>query len=86
MHAQAWEVLEQFVNLCNRWGDGPLHQEMSARPLPDGRYPPKGGGDYYRHLRLIAHRVNTPRLIVHVTELGEHRWLLKRLPHRFTEK
>ena len=48
-----------------------------------GRLPRKAEGDYLRHLRLIAHEVNTPRLVVHAARLGEHRWLIGRLPHRF---
>jgi hypothetical protein len=48
-----------------------------------GRYPKKASGDVYNHLRLIAREVNTPRLIVRVARLGEHRWLADRLPHRF---
>ena len=47
-----------------------------------GRFPRKAGGDYYRHLWLIADEVNR-RCYLRLSRLGEHRWLAKRLPRRF---
>ena len=53
----------------------------------DGKYPAKASGDAYAHLRLIALEVNTPRLIVRESRLGEwRRWLLERIGHRITRQ
>ena len=41
-------------------------------------------GDAWNHLCLISREINTPRLIVRMERLGEHRWLAERLPHRIT--
>lgn len=50
-----------------------------------GRLPKKATGDAQRLLSQLASRVNTPRLVVRETELGEWRgWLTARLPNRFT--
>lgn len=64
----AW-LLDMATNRRAGWPDDPTTSRGSARPLPDGRYPPKGGGDYYRHLRQLAYRINTPRLIVRAREV-----------------
>ena len=51
----------------------------------NGKLPRFAMGDAQRHLYQIAQRVNTPRLIVRRTELGEWgRYLEERLPERFT--
>ena len=54
--------------------------------LINGRLPRKGAGDWQRHLRQLADRINTPRLVVRETELGEHHWLLTRIPRRITRR
>lgn len=70
------------VNRRAGWPDDPSHSRGSAMPV-GGRYPKRAGGDTYSHLRLIANQVNTPRLRVYEQGLGEHRWLIARLPERF---
>lgn len=77
----AW-LVEQAINRRAGWVEDP-HTRGSVMPV-NGKLPRKARGDWQRHLRLIAHRVNTPRLIVRVQELGEHQWLAARLPQRFT--
>jgi len=43
--------------------------------------------DKERHLRQLAYRLNTPRLIVREDELGEWRaWIMARLPERITTR
>lgn len=76
----AW-LVNQAVNRRAGWLEDP-HTRGTTKPI-DGRFPRKARGDWQRHLRLIAWEVNTPRLVVHVARLGEHRWLADRLPHRF---
>jgi hypothetical protein len=72
------------INRRAGWPDDPGFSYGSAMPV-NGRYPVRYGDDRYRHLRLLAHQINTPRLIVRVSELGEWRALLTaRLPSRFT--
>lgn len=78
----AW-LVDMAINRRAGWPDDPTHSRGSARPLPDGRYPPKAEGDTFRHLRLISFEINTPRLIVRPARLGEWRKLLeRRIPHR----
>lgn len=86
----AW-LVNQAINRRAGWVEDP-HTRGSSPPIPCGhrstRRSPlyrKARGDWQRHLRLIAQEVNTPRLVVHPARLGEHRWLVARLPHRFTE-
>jgi len=51
----------------------------SRRPSSLG----KAEGDTYRHLRQLADRINTPRLIVRPQECGEWRGLIaSRIPDR----
>jgi hypothetical protein len=77
-------LVNMAINRRAGWPDDPSFSRGSARPLPDGRYPPKGGGDYFRHGQLIARKVNTPRLVVPASCLGEWRHaLMRRIPHRF---
>ena len=80
----AW-LVEQAINRRAGWLETP-HGDTSrgTTQAVAGRFPRKARGDWQRHLRLIAREVNTPRLVVHLTRLGEHRWLADRLPHRFT--
>ena len=49
-----------------------------------GRYPKKASGEWYSHLQLRAREINTPKLIVLPAQLGEHQWLVQRMPHRFS--
>ncbi len=79
----AW-LLHVAINRRAGWPDDPSLSRGSAMPV-NGKYPRKASGDSYHHLRLIAREVNTPRLIVHASSLGEWRkLLLKRIPHRIT--
>lgn len=77
----AW-LIEQAINRRAGWPDDPSHSRGSCMPV-NGRHPKKASGDWFRHLRLIASEINTPRLIMRPARLGEHRWLLARLPNRF---
>lgn len=79
----AW-LVNMAINRRASWPDDPSTSRGSARPNHRGGYPRKASGDYYRHLRLIAREINTPGLIVRPERLGEHRWLLQRIPERFT--
>lgn len=74
-------LVEQAINRRGGFVEDP-HTRGSCLPV-DGRLPRKARGDWQRHLRLIAREVNTPRLIVRMSRLGEHQWLADRLPHRF---
>ena len=76
----AW-LVNEAINRRAGWLED-RHTRGTVRPVA-GRFPRKAAGDWQRHLRQIAWRVNTPRLIVRESELGEHRWLLARMPHRF---
>jgi hypothetical protein len=78
----AW-LVDMAINRRAGWPDDPGFTRGSAMPV-NGVYPKRASGDGYSHLRLIAGRINTARLIVGPTELGEHRWLLERIPERFT--
>lgn len=60
----AW-LLDQAINRRAGWPDDPGFSRGSCRPLSDGRYPPKAGGDGpYTEARRLARRLNTPRLHV----------------------
>lgn len=78
----AW-LVQMAINRRAGWLDDPSHQRGSCMPVA-GKYPKKGGGDWFRHLQLVAREVNS-RCVVRQARLGEHRWLMKRLPHRFEE-
>jgi hypothetical protein len=78
----AW-LVNQAVNRRAGWLEEPWHRG-TTQPI-HGRFPRKARADWVRHLALIARNVNRPRLIVRTAELGEHRWLVGRLPHRFEE-
>ncbi len=83
----AW-LVNQAINRRAGWVEDP-HTRGSSPPIGCGhgssRRTPlyrKACGDWQRHLRLIAHELNTPRLIVRAQRLGEHQWLIARLPNR----
>lgn len=84
-------LVNQAINRRAGWVEDPLYRGTSM-PIPCGhgstRRDPlyrKVRGDFQRHLPRLAREVNTPRLIIRVQSLGEHRWLADRLPHRFEE-
>lgn len=77
----AW-LVQMAINRRAGWPDDPTHSRGSCMPV-NGRYPRKAEGLEYGHLRLIAREINTPRLVVRVARLGEHRWLAQRVPWRF---
>lgn len=76
------------VELNKRQAERKLHwliqvaiNRKAGVPESRGRY---DTDDSQRHLRLLAQCINTPRLIVRRTELGEWgRYLLARIPERF---
>jgi len=75
-------LIDMAINRRVGWLDDPSHSRGSAMPI-NGKYPKKAEGDTYMHLWQLAHRINTPRLIVHEGELGEWRKLIRaRLPKR----
>lgn len=75
-------LVNQAINRRAGWPDDPSCTRGSALPV-NSKYPAKASGDYFSHLRLIAHEINTPRLIIRAERLGECRKLiLKRLPER----
>jgi hypothetical protein len=75
----AW-LVNQAINRRAGWFEGGFTRGTTM-PV-DGRLPRKADGDWQRHLRQIASEVNTPRLVVRLERLGEHRWLADRLPGR----
>lgn len=87
-------LIHMAINRRAGWPDDPSNTRGSAMPvhtrivctlIRSSRYPVKASGDRYQHLRLIAHEINTPRLIVRAARLGEWRqYLLARIPHRIT--
>ncbi len=80
----AW-LVDMAINRRAGWKDDPGFVRGSCHPLPDGRYPPKASDNDWQHLCQLAHRINTPRLIVRPAELGVwRRLLLARIPDRFT--
>lgn len=78
----AW-LVDQAINRRAGWLESPDTARGTTQPV-GGRFPRKAGGDWQRHLRLIARELNTPRLVVRLERLGEHRWLADRLPDRIT--
>jgi hypothetical protein len=76
----AW-LVNQAVNRRAGWLESPDTSRGTTQAV-DGHYPRKARGDYLRHLWLISREINTPRLVVRLSSLGEHRWLAARLPHR----
>jgi hypothetical protein len=77
-------MVNQAINRRAGWPDDPGCSRGSALPIA-GKYPEKAVGERFNHLRLLSYRLNTPRLVVRETELGEWRKLLKaRIPDRIT--
>ena len=77
-------LVNMAINRRAGWPDDPSFSRGSAMPV-DGKYPKKASGDEYNHLRFLARNINTPRLVVRVSELGKwKKRLLSRLPERFT--
>ena len=62
----AW-LVQMAINRRAGWPDDPSLLRGSAVPV-EGRYPKRASGDDWRHLRLFAHNINTPRLIVRERE------------------
>lgn len=60
-------------------------EDRHSRTCYDGKKMPwKATGDAQRHLIQLAHHINTPRLHIRPSELGEWRKILMaRLPNRF---
>jgi hypothetical protein len=88
-------LVDMAINRRAGWPDDPSHSRGSAMPVkrwkpgamvvPIYQFPKKAGGDYYRHLQLVAYEVNTPRLIIREGRLGELRaFFRKKLPNRIT--
>jgi len=76
-------LLDMAIGRRAGWVEDP-HARGIVQPVR-GQLPRKATGDAQRHLMQIAHRVNTPRLIVRPPELGEwRRYLERHLPDRFT--
>lgn len=87
-------LVDMAINRRAGWLDDPSNTFGSAIPVtrwarwmvvPIYQYPKKASGDYFRHLRLVAYTVNTPRVIIRERELGELRaFFRKNLPGRIT--
>lgn len=82
----AW-LVNQAINRRAGWLESP-HGDTSrgTSQAIDGHFPRKCGGNYLRHLEQTAREINTPRRVVHIASLGEHRWLVERIPHRFADE
>ena len=76
----AW-LVDMAINRRAGWVEDPHSREcVNAKRLPR-----KATGDAQRHLLQLAYRINTPRLIVRLPELGSWKgYLAGRLPKRFT--
>lgn len=80
----AW-LVNMAINRRAGWPDDPSFTRGSAMPI-NGTYPKRASGDAWNHLRLIAHEINTPRLIVRAQRLGEwKKFLLARIPDRIEQ-
>lgn len=77
----AW-LVQMAINRRAGWQDDPSLLRGSAMPV-NGQYPKRASGDDWRHLRLFAHSINTPRLIVRERECPRH--LRSRLAHRLSD-
>lgn len=75
-------LVNEAINRRAKWLEDPSTTRGSCKPI-NGKYPRKAIGDYYRHLRQLADRINTPRLIIRENELADLKPLiLKKIPHR----
>ena len=79
-------LVNQAINRRAGWMEAPSLSRGTARPNHRGQFPRRAGGDYHRHLALIAREINTPRLIVREEQLGEHRWLADQMPGRIERR
>jgi hypothetical protein len=78
----AW-LLDMAIGRRAGWVEDP-HAFGIVEPVKKGKLPRAATGDAQRHLAQLAHRVNTPRLRVYRSELGEWGpYLTRRLPDRF---
>lgn len=78
-------LVNQAINRRAGWPDDPSGWRGSAMPV-NGHYPKKAEMESFRVLCLIAREINTPRLIVRETRLGQWRkLLLARIPQRITK-
>lgn len=78
-------LVNMAINRRAGWPEDPWARDC-AMPVR-GRLPRKAHGDEQRHLCLIAHTVNMPRVIIRAQSLGEWReYLLRRIPGRFTTR
>lgn len=78
-------LIQQAINRRGGYVDDP-HFRGSAAPV-NGKFPKKAGGNWQSSARRLADKINTPRMRVYESELGE--WgpaLKKRLPHRFVKR
>lgn len=90
-HAQAAHRLRWMTRVAIMRKAGWIEDAHSREHAPSlnhrGAFPRNRTGDAQRHLRQLADRINSPRLIVRTSELAEWKpYLLRRLPHRFTNK
>ncbi len=75
-------LVQMAINRRAGWQDDPSLLRGSAMPV-EGKYPKRASGDDWRHLRLFAHNINTPRLIVRERECPTR--LRGRLAHRLSD-
>ena len=68
-------LVNMAINRRAGWPDDPSGWRGSAMPV-NGHYPHKAEGQTMNHLRLIAGELNTPRLRVYASQLGEWRKLV----------
>lgn len=78
----AW-LLDMAINRRAGWVEDPhAFGSVNAKVLP--RF---AAGTAQGHIVRLAHEINTPRLRVYETSLGEwKRYLLRRLPGRFVNR
>lgn len=74
----AW-LVQMAINRRAGWPDDPGLLRGSAMPV-NGKYPARASDDAWRHLRLFAYNINTPRLIVRERECPQR--FRARLAHR----
>ena len=78
-------LVNMAINRRAGWPDDPSHSRGSAMPI-SGKYPKKAHGSAFIALWRISREVNTARLVVRASHLGEWRKLiLERMPQRISE-